>query len=359
MALISDRRLRVGMSLIAAVLIVGTAGYTIIEGWSFLDSLFMTVITISTVGFAIVGGELSSAGKIFTIVIIFTGVGSALYTAAVGLEDMVESLVGGHRLRRRMQQQIDKLSHHVIVCGYGTVGTVTVQRLVEDGESTVVIEVSPSVAEAAREEGLLVVEGDATHDHILEAAGLSRARAIVPAVRSDSDNLVITLSAKAARADVLVVARATEAETVKKLKLAGADRVVAPQQVGAERLASLAARPELTDLIDVVVSGVGVEYHLAELVIEGNSRAAGRTLHELDVRRSLGVLVLAVGPAGGEMMMNPDADAPLTPNTRLLAFGNLDQLDALRDYCDRRGRGWGAFLTTSSAPVDSCYPQGC
>jgi voltage-gated potassium channel len=327
---IVDRRLRVGLALIAMVLMTGTLGYTLIEGWSVLDSLFMTVITISTVGFAFVGGELSSAGKLFTIAVIATGVGSALYTAAVGLEEMVESLVGGQRVRRRMQNTIDSLANHVIVCGYGTVGAHTAQRLTEEGTPVVVVEGEAAIAEAARADEMLVVEGDATHDHVLQQAGLSRARAIVPAVQSDSDNLVITLSAKASRPDVLVVARATEAETIKKLGLAGADRVVAPQQVGAERLAALAARPEFTDLVDVVVGGFNVAYHLAELHVEAGSQIVGRSLRDLDVRNEYGVMVLAFGTRVEEMTLNPDPDRPLEEGMTMLAFGTAGQIDSLR-----------------------------
>jgi voltage-gated potassium channel len=325
-----DRRLQIGLIMIAVVLVAGTAGYMVIEGWSMLDSLFMTVITISTVGFAFVGGELSSAGKVFTIGLIATGVGCALYTAAVGLEDMVESFVGGQRIRRRMQNDIDALGDHVIVCGYGTVGTLTTQRLIEHGASVVVVEEDSDVAELARSDEMLVVEGDATHDHVLAEAGLSRARAIVPAVESDSDNLVITLSAKAARPDVLVVARATDAETIKKLGLAGADRVVAPQQVGAERLAALAARPEFTDLIDVVVGGFSVEYHLAELHVESGSRIVGNSLSGLDVRNAFGVMVLAFGTRVEEMTLNPDPDRALEEGMTMLAFGTAAQIDSLR-----------------------------
>jgi len=327
---ISDRRLQVGLALIAVVLFAGTAGYSIIEGWDLLDSLYMTVITISTVGLAFIGGELSDEGKAFTILITATGVGSALYTAAVSFEDMVESLVGGQRARRRMQQNIDSLKNHVVVCGYGTIGALTIQRLLADGAELVVIEEDPGVADSARSDGLLVVEGDATHDHVLEQAGLSRARAVVPAVQSDSDNLVITLSVKAARPDILVVARATEAETIKKLGLAGADRVVAPQQVGAERMASLASRPEFTDLVDIVVGGFSVEYHLAELQVEGGSEIVGRSLRDLDVRNAFGVLILALGTQVEEMTLNPDPDRELEAGMTMLAFGTAAQIDSLR-----------------------------
>jgi voltage-gated potassium channel len=234
-----------------------------------------------------------------------------------------------------MQQEIDALTSHVIVCGYGTVGALTAQRLLEEGIPLVVVEEDPSVADAARSDEILVVVGDATHDHVLQEAGLARARAIVPAVQSDSDNLVITLSAKASRPDVLVVARATEAETIKKLGLAGADRVVAPQQVGAERLAALAARPEFTDLIDVVVGGFTVEYHLAELHVESGSQIVGQSLRGLDVRNNFGVMVLAFGTRVEEMTLNPDPDRPLEEGMTMLAFGTAAQIDSLRAFTVR------------------------
>jgi voltage-gated potassium channel len=261
---INDLRLRAGLSLLATVLVLGTVGYVAIEGLSVLDAFYMSAITISTVGFAEVGGELSSAGKLFTVGVIIFGMGSALYTAAVGVEHGLDSILGGERRRRRMQRRIESRKNHIILCGFGRVGQTAWEQLAQSGEDVVVIEILPGFAAAAREAGALVVEGNATHDDVLELAGLDRAKTLISAVRDDSDNLVITLSAKARRPDLLVIARVVEPENERKLFMAGADRVVAPQKVGAERLAALALHPDLAEFIDLVVRGRTVEFRVAE-----------------------------------------------------------------------------------------------
>ncbi|MBT8211665.1 MAG: potassium channel family protein, partial [Acidimicrobiia bacterium] len=222
-----DRRLIAGLLVLAAVSIIGTLGYVIL-GFDVLDAFYMTVITITTVGFREVQ-ELSAGGKIFTVFVLISGMGVALYTAVVGLEYVVETLLGGQRAKRRMLELAAKSQDHVIVVGYGRVGRGVVHRLDEEGAPVVLIEIDPDKASIARGKGHIVIEGDGTQDEVLEAAGLARAKALVAAAYPDSDNLVITLSAKAKRPDILVVARAVDSQAERKLYMAGADRVVAPQ----------------------------------------------------------------------------------------------------------------------------------
>ena len=241
-----DLRLRAGLALLFSVIVVGTGGYVLIEDMAFVDAFYMTAITVSTVGFGEVGGELGDGGKVFTVGVIIFGMGGALYTAAVGIERGVDRLLGGVGKQRRMEGQIEQLTGHIVLCGFGRVGSKAWRELRASAVDVVVIEAGQEAAAAAREAGALVVEGDATYDDVLAEAGLDTARALIAAVRDDSDNLVITLSAKARRADILVIARVVEAENERKVYLAGADRVVAPQQVGAERLAALALHSRCT-----------------------------------------------------------------------------------------------------------------
>jgi voltage-gated potassium channel len=325
----SDTRLQAGLAVLAAVLIIGTAGYVIIEDLSIVDGFYMTAITISTVGFGEVGGELSAGGKVFTVGIIIFGMGGALYTAAVGVERGIDRILGGERKRRRMEHDIQTLRDHVILCGFGRVGRTCWEELRNHGEDVVVIEAGADAAEAARDAGAFVVVGDATHDDTLTAAGIDRAKTVIAAVRDDSDNLVITLSAKARRPKLLVVARVVDAESERKLHMAGADRVVAPQRVGAERLAALALHPDLAEFIDLVVRGRTVEFRVAEYPIPDGAELVGKTLRELDLRNKVGALVLAVSTPEGAMSLNPDPDVRFQSGSIVVGFGTQEQLDRL------------------------------
>ena len=327
----ADLRLRAGLTVLVTVLIFGTAGYVAIESMSVLDAFYMTAITISTVGFGEVGGALTDGGKLFTVGVIIFGMGSALYTAAVGVERGLDRIIGGERRQRRMDRQIRQLRGHIILCGFGRVGRTSWQQLVDSGEDVVVIESRHATAEEARDAGAFVVEGDATHDDVLEAAGIVDAKRLVATVRDDSDNLVVTLSAKATRPDLLVIARVVETENERKLYMAGADRVVAPQRVGAERLAALALHPDLAEFIDLVVRGRTVEFRVAEYNVPEGAALVGKTLRELDLRNHVGALVLAVSTPEGSMSLNPDPDLRFRAGSIVVGFGTQTQLDRLRE----------------------------
>ena len=327
----SDLRLRAGVTVLSTVLVIGTVGFVLIENMSALDAFYMTAITISTVGFGEVGGSLSSAGKLFTVGVIIFGMGSALYTAAVGVERGLDRIIGGERWQRRMGRRIDNLSEHIILCGYGRVGSTAWRQLVDSDEDVVVIEVLQSTADEAREAGALVIDGDATLDQVLADAGLDRSKTVIAAVRDDSDNLVITLSAKAVRPDLLVITRVVEPENERKLYMAGADRVVAPQRVGAERLAALALHPDLAEFIDLVVRGRTVEFRVAEYNIPEGAALVDKTLRELDLRNQVGALVLAVSTPEGTASLNPDPDLRFRAGSVVVGFGTQQQLDRLSE----------------------------
>ena len=320
-------------------MVIGTIGYMVIEGMSLVDAFYMTAITVSTVGFGEVDGELTSGGKIFTVGVIIFGMGGALYTAAVGIERGVDRLLGGERKRRRMESQIEDLSGHIVLCGFGRVGSTTWEELTSRGVRVVVIESAPPAAAEAREAGALVVEGDATHDGTLTEAKIDAASALISAVRDDSDNLVITLTAKARRPEMLVVARVVEAENERKLYLAGADRVVAPQQVGGERLAALALHPDLAEFIDLVVRGRTLEFRVAEYHVPEDAPIVGSPLAEAtDTTYSTGSIALAVVGGGTTpvvatfddlVVLLPDPDVQFEAGSVVVGFGTQEQLDGL------------------------------
>ncbi|HSG78775.1 MAG TPA: potassium channel protein [Acidimicrobiia bacterium] len=324
-----NRRFLAAVSLLTLISAVGTAGYIIVEDASLLDALYMTLITISTVGFQEVV-SLSSAGRVLTIFIIVFGVGATLYTAGTALEIGLERFLGGRWRQRRMERDVSKVDNHVIVCGFGRVGSQVWQALREEGTASVVIEVDTTLATHAAEAGALVIEGDATHDDVLAAAGIDRARSLVACVRSDADNLVIVLSAKTRRPALSIIARASEPAWEAKLKLAGADRVVAPQVVGAQRLAALAGQPQLEEFVDLILHGKLVELRIEEIGVGAGATFAGRPLRDSQIREETGALVLAVEDEHGHLIFNPDPAHRLTPGNTIIGMGNPEQLDHLR-----------------------------
>lgn len=329
-----SRNLRLGLYLLAASLVIGSAGYIVIEGFDVLDAVYMTVITITTVGFQEVSGPLSDAGRIWTIVVLVTGMGAALYTAFVGLEYLAETIAVGTRARRRMEKTLEHLSGHIVLCGFGRVGRNTFISLNAAGTQVAVIDSNPEKVIAARAMGAYALEGDATTDEMLSRAGVERARVVIPAVAADSDNLVITLSAKAMNPSVLVVARAISEETEKKLFRAGADRVVAPQLVGGERLATLALRPNVAEFVDLVVSGRTLEFQVEEFTVSDGAQVIGRSLRDLDLRNTSGAMVLAIGDGPQRISINPDPDHVFAVGQLVIGVGTESQLAALRSMIE-------------------------
>jgi voltage-gated potassium channel len=331
-----EGRLVASLSLLTLVTVGGAAGYMMIEGASLGDALFMTVITISTVGFAEVF-PLSTAGRILTTVIIILGIGAALYTAATALEIGIERVLAREtRRRRRIIKQIGRLHNHVILCGFGRVGRNVWEALDREGIPVVVIEASPETAAAGRDLGALITEGDATRNEALTEAGIDRARALIACIREDSDNLVTVLSAKSRRPDLPVIARATELEAEEKLRLAGADRVVSPQVVGAQRLAALATEPSLDEFVDVFLHGRLVELRIEGIEISSTSPLVGKLLMESAIRQESGAQVLAIETPTGELKLNPSADIRLAEGQTLIVIGTEAQLERLRTFA-RRG----------------------
>jgi voltage-gated potassium channel len=317
-----------GLALLAGVAVLGTIGYMIIEGADLFDAFYMVAITVSTVGFS-EEFPLSTAGQLWTILIIVMGLGLVLYTAVASIEYLID--LDAARRRRRMENDIGNLSNHVIVCGWGRVGRGTWTALSARGIPTAVIESDADRAEAARSSGALIIHGDATHNDVLELAGVDSAQSLIACVADDSDNLVIALSVKALRPELRVICRATELESERKLRLAGADAVVAPQAVGAERLAMMALQPELAQIFDIVVNGSPVEFRVEELDIAPECKVAGKTIRDSGIRQESGALILAVEGGPETLVINPDPDLRLMPGERLVVVGTKEQVDKAAD----------------------------
>jgi voltage-gated potassium channel len=324
-----ERRLLASLTILVLITFGGALGFVIIEGANLGDALYMTVLTISTVGFEEVF-PLSTTGRLLATGIIVVGVGTALYTAGTALEIGLERFLGGEIRRRRMTRDIDSLTDHVIVAGFGRVGSHTWESLNNENIPSVVIESEPTAVDDAIGAGALVVEGDATRNEVLEAAGIERARALIACVREDSDNLVIVLSAKNRRRDLPVISRANEPQSRDKLRLAGADRVVSPPLVGAHRLAALAAEPRLDEFVDVILHGKLMELRIEGFEIGERSVLSGQLLSEADIRSMSGAQVLALEAPGGDIVLNPEPSTMIRPGHNLIAIGTSEQVERLR-----------------------------
>ena len=325
------RQIFYGLALLAGVVVVGIIGYMVIEGASLFDAFYMVAITVSTVGFS-EEFPLSTMGEMWTVLIIVMGLGLVLYTAVSSIEYLID--LDEARRRKKMESDIAKLRDHVIVCGWGRVGRGTWSALHKRGVPVVVIEFDADRAEAGRSTGALLIHGDATHNDVLELAGVDKAQSLIACVADDSDNLVIALSVKALRPELRVICRATELESERKLRLAGADAVVAPQAVGAERLAMMALQPELAQIFDIVVNGSPVEFRVEELDIDPNSQVAGKTIRDSGIRQDSGALILAVEGGTETLVINPGPDLRLTPGERLVVVGTKEQVDRAADLLD-------------------------
>lgn len=310
------------------VIVVGVIGYRLIEGASWGDAAYMVVMTISTVGFEEVF-PLSGAGRLLTAGLITFGVGTAFYTATAAIELGIEQ-VSDRGKRVRMERDIERLDGHQIICGFGRVGRAAWLELTQRSASAVVIERDPERADTARDLGASVIEGDATHNDVLEAAGILRASGVLACVESDNDNLVIVLSARSLHPDLSIVTRANENESEEKLMLAGADRVVLPQIVGAKRMAAMALQPTVADVIDLTLRGHHLEFRVERVPLDGGSSMSGASLRTAGVREQSGAMVIAFEDRAGDLSLNPDPDASLDEVSALIAVGNPDQLSKLR-----------------------------
>jgi len=322
----ASRRLIRAFALLAVVVVTGSIGYWLL-GFSPLDAVYQAVTTLSTVGFREVE-PFGRAEKLFTIALVPIGVGAALYAFSALLEQLVEGHFSSSVRRRRMQRRIDAMSGHVIVCGWGRVGHAVAEMLIGNGYAVVVVDIDPDrVADLE----LPNVVGDANEDSCLRLAGVERAKALIAALTTDADNLFVTLSARAIRDDLFIVARARHVDTQSKLLQAGANRVVNPQQIGGARMAAFAAQPHVVEFLDVVMHDGSLEFRLEEVPLATGSPLAGTTLRESHLRDRTGALVLAVRAADGVFVTNPDPATILQPGQVLIAIGTNSQLEALAD----------------------------
>jgi voltage-gated potassium channel len=319
------RRIQLAVGLVLFVIVAGSIGYMVL-GFGVLDAVYQTVTTISTVGFREIH-PLDEAGKIFTIVLILAGVSTALYAFSIVLEMLVEGHLRRHFERRRMERDIARMTGHTIVCGWGRVGRAVGSYLAGKGADLVVVDLDAARVAASPFPSLV---GDVTDDEVLRAAGVMSARALVAAINTDAENVYITLSARALRPDLVIVARARTEESESKLLRAGATRVVNPQRIGGQRIAAAALQPNVVEFLDVVMHEESLEFRLEEVSIRSGSRLAGRSLRDAEVGEHTGTLVLALRDEHGQFATNPPEETMLEAGHVLIAIGTEQQLAALQ-----------------------------
>ena len=325
-----NKRFVWALGILAAVFVAGTVGYMVIEGWGLLDSLYMTTITVGTVGFGEVH-PLSSAGRLFTIVLIIASVGALGFAFGQLVEFVFEGRIQEILEGRRMEKRLGSIEGHTVVAGLGRVGSVVARSLADEGAPFVIVDLAEESAELAREQNWLFVHGDATEEEVLEAAGIRRARAIVTALSADAENLFVAVTARALNPDVFIVARSSHESTEAKLIKAGANRTITPNVIGGRRMASMVLHPTVSDYLDIVSSGAGVEFRLQEIELKPESSFVGRSIAEARIREITGAQVVAILHSDGTVDANPSAASVLKAGERLVVLGTVDQVAVLTE----------------------------
>ena len=327
LALLGAPGLRTWLAIVAGAVAVGTAGYMLLEGWDFLDALYMTVISVTTVGFKEVR-ELDATGRIWTMIMSGTGVVLVFGTVGLVTEYLILEATSGRSRTRRMAKAVGDLSSHYVLCGYGRVGSTVARELVHEGTPFVVIDVNPASLERARSDGHLVVEGDATDDATLRAAGIERARGLLSTIDSDAQNVYVILSARAINPSLLVIGRAGTPSAEEKLALAGANRIVSPYTMAGRRLAELAIRPRVVDFLDAALSHGELSFSLEELHVTPDGGLNGETVAGL---RERGLFVLAILTEDDRYAANPADDRRLAVSETIIASGSADAFRSAHD----------------------------
>lgn len=321
------RRLAVIVGVFISILGIGTLGFHLIEGWPWLDSIYMSVITVTTVGFAEVRPP-STSGQIFTMLLIVLGVGGITYTFTAVTNYIIQGELQGVIEERRMNRTIRALKNHYVVCGYGEMGEEVCLELEREGCEVVVIDHDPSAYEAAKDAGHPSVQGDAGMDENLERAGIDRARGLVAATDDDATNLLVVLSARALNSKLNIVARANNAQSPDKLLRAGADRVLFPYSIAGRRLAQMLIRPEVCDFLDVVAHDESLELLLENFTVDEAAELRGQTVKEAQVRKLTGAHIVGL-KKDGRVVSGLDAETTLETGDIVIALGTREQVTKL------------------------------
>ena len=330
------RHLIIALAILFAVIVVGVVGYVLIEDMSFNQALYMTVITITTVGFREVK-PLGTVGQYFTMLIVIMGLGSVLFFLTGLFEFILSEYLGDFWGRRKMQNEIAKLENHYVVCGYGRVGRSVSEELSQQGKRFVVIENNEDVFNECVSDGYLCILGSATENHVLENARVQEAIGLVSALGSDADNLYVVLTARVFNQGALLVSRAEHPESEQKLEMVGADRVISPHQIAGKRMANLMLRPRVCEFLDVGITGTLPEYQLTELRVDSDSFLFGLTVKDSRLRERTGVTILAIRKSGETTFNpNPPPETEMGKDDVVIVIGTPEQLSRMEAEQSRK-----------------------
>ena len=336
---LGDRLLRMqgpglAVALLVFVLAGGTAGYVIVEGWSAWDAFYMTVMTVTTVGYREVH-PLSHGGEVLSTALMIVGVGTLFYTASLMMALLVEGTLHRKWRVRLLDRMLQELRNHFILCGYGRMGTTIAEEFSRQGVPFVIIERDPERLAAALERGLLAVEADASNEDVLKRVGIDRARGLIAAVGTDAENVYAVLSARLLKPDLFIVGRAETDDARRKLLRAGADRVISPYHIGALQLAQTALRPAVVDFMQLATSSDNLELSLEQVKIDPRSVLAGQSLLESNVRQRYGIIVVGIQRADGRMEFNPAPETVIQAGDHLVVLGRSASLRDLETAAAR------------------------
>lgn len=320
------------LALLGLILVGGTVGFMLIEGWELVDAFYMTIITISTVGFGEVQ-DLTYYGKLFTSFLIISSFG----TFAYAISTITTYVVGGEYRRYlkeyRMMREMKKMKNHIIICGYGRVGKQVAEDLRAIGDEFVIVEADETAAHVAEEEGFTVLVGDSTNDETLQHVSIENARAVITCLPKDADNVYVVLAAREARKDVVIVSRASSPSAVSKLKMAGANNVIMPGAVGGSHMASLIAHPDVIEFLDMIrvkgYQGANVQAVRYDQLPE---MFRDKSIEELEAKKITGVTIIGFKDKDGDYIINPPIDTKVIVGSKLFVLGNTDQIEKFISY---------------------------
>jgi voltage-gated potassium channel len=325
------RGVGLALALLVLVLAAGTAGFTLIEGWPMWDAFYMTITTVTTVGYREIH-PLSRAGEVFNAGLIIAGVGTVLYTLSALMALLVEGELHDRWSQRRRDRMLSELDRHFIVCGYGRIGRIIAEEFRRQRVSFLVVEQDPHLAQTAVEAGLMAVSADATNEDTLKRVRIERARGLIAAVGTDAENVYIVLTARLLEPDLFIISRAETEDARRKLLRAGADRVISPYQIGAVQLAQTALRPAVVDFVQLATSSENLDLTMEQVRLVEGSDLVGRSVVDANLRQRFQAIVVAIQRADGRMEFNPSSDTVMNGGDQLVVLGppdSLRQLEAL------------------------------
>jgi voltage-gated potassium channel len=328
----SNLTIKIGVGVLVSLIVVGTVGYHLIEGWDLIDCLYMTVITIATVGFKEVG-PLSTGGKIFTMAMIVASLGSLAYVGTSIARFVLDGDLANYIKTYRVDKKIEKLKNHVIIVGYGRNGEQAAIELAEHGVDFVIIDRRDNVIARIREDReLLYIKGDATHEEVLEQAGIYDARALIATTPNDADNVFVVLTARSMNPGLTVISRASEMGSQMKLKRAGATNVIMPERIGGQRMAKLVHQPDVVEFLEYILLQKTQDVSLEEVSCRNLAQKyVGKSIHDLKVREVSGANIIGIKTGGARYIFNPDPKMIVSRNDQLFVLGSPVQIKKMKE----------------------------